>query len=142
MKIIKIFVLAIFLSISVTFYACNDSIVTECKDSTPIDNRMKATFSEIQSKLFTPTCATSGCHDVNNTVPNLTAGSAYDAIVNKEAEGLGLKYIEPGNSENSYLMKRLNGDADYGDVMPASGKLPQAMIDSVAKWIDNGALNN
>lgn len=142
MKIIKIFTLLLISAISITFYACNDSIVTECTDNTPPDGKMKATFSDIQSKLFTPTCATSGCHAAYSTNPNLTNSISYNSIVNIDAEGTGFKYIKPFDSENSYLIKKLRGTAEFGEVMPPTGKLPSAIIDSVAKWIDNGALNN
>ena len=45
--------------------------------------------------------------------------------------------IQAGNSANSNLIKRLRGVG--GDVMPPSGKLNDAVINNIAKWIDEGA---
>ncbi len=45
--------------------------------------------------------------------------------------------VQAGNSANSNLIKRLRGVG--GDVMPPSGKLDDAVINNIAKWIDEGA---
>ncbi|QEG24384.1 c-type cytochrome domain-containing protein [Mariniblastus fucicola] len=45
--------------------------------------------------------------------------------------------VQPGSSANSTLIKRLRGEG--GDVMPPAGKLDDAVIDNIAKWIDEGA---
>ena len=45
--------------------------------------------------------------------------------------------VKAGNSANSNLIKRLRGEG--GDVMPPAGKLDDAIINKIAKWIDEGA---
>ena len=45
--------------------------------------------------------------------------------------------VQAGNSANSNLIKRLRGQG--GDVMPPGGKLDDAVINKIAKWIDEGA---
>ena len=45
--------------------------------------------------------------------------------------------VQAGNSANSNLIKRLRGVG--GDVMPPAGKLDDAVINNIAKWIDEGA---
>lgn len=45
--------------------------------------------------------------------------------------------VQAGNSANSTLIKRLRGEG--GDVMPPTGKLDDATIAKIAKWIDEGA---
>jgi len=49
--------------------------------------------------------------------------------------------VEPNNSANSLLIKILRGQVS--PQMPFNGTpLSASVIDSIAKWIDNGALNN
>ena len=48
--------------------------------------------------------------------------------------------VKPFESENSYLIRKLRGQGT--SVMPPSGQLKAAVIDSVVAWIDKGALNN
>lgn len=51
------------------------------------------------------------------------------------------KRVEAGNSANSLIIKILKGEVN--PQMPLNGSpLPAATIDSIAKWIDQGALNN
>lgn len=120
--------------------SCNESIVSECKTDNQVEMPMKASFAEIQEKVLTPTCATSSCHG-GIFSPNLEAGKAFANMVGVQSQGSSLKYVEPGQSENSYLIKKLNGDGT--SPMPSgSPKLDKAIIDSIAAWIDNGALNN
>ena len=51
------------------------------------------------------------------------------------------KRVEPNNNVNSLLIKILQGEVSPR--MPFNrDPLSPAVIDSIAKWIDNGALNN
>lgn len=101
---------------------------------------LKATFSSIQQNVFAKSCAFSNCHG-GTQEPNLNAGSAYNNLVNKPSiQRPSMMRVKPGDSANSYIMKKLNGDGT--SVMPPSGKLAQATIDTVAAWIDRGALKN
>lgn len=114
-------------------------------NSTGPDNSGKsaptlATFSSIQQTVFSPTCASSSCHG-GSRQPGLKSGQAYNNLVNKASSAVpSMLRVKPGSSASSYLMKKLNGAGV--PVMPPSGKLSQATIDSIAAWIDNGALNN
>jgi len=51
-----------------------------------------------------------------------------------------LKYVVPGNPEESELYRRLMGDGV--PVMPPSGKLPDETIQLFYDWIMQGAKNN
>ncbi|HAF61906.1 MAG TPA: hypothetical protein DCK95_06225 [Anaerolineaceae bacterium] len=51
-----------------------------------------------------------------------------------------MKYVISGDPEGSELYKRLIGDGV--DIMPPSGKLPDATIQLFYDWIAQGALNN
>ena len=101
---------------------------------------MRATFTSIQNELFTTTCAKSGCH-AGRQSPELTEGNAYKNLVNvKSLANPSMLRVKPFDSANSYLMRKLR--ADGVPVMPPTGKLSESVIDSVAAWIDRGALNN
>lgn len=121
--------------------ACEDSIQGPGDEiNNDGSGNMQATFSSIQSEVFSPTCATSGCHGGSQN-PNLSAGQAYNNLVNRaSSQNSSLMRVKPGDSKNSYLMKKLNGDGT--SIMPPSGQLSQVKIDSIAAWIDRGALNN
>ena len=136
---------AIILSAFFVFLAgCADQIVSECDDPIePTGTEKLNTFSGIQEKLFTPTCALSGCHGTNSARAGLILadGQAYGNLVNQPGQVFTqYERVVPGDSENSLLIKVLRGDGV--SQMPPSGKLDDAIIDSVAMWIDNGALNN
>lgn len=135
----------ILLAASFIFFlsSCADQIVSECEDCNPVQTEAKLnTFSGIQEKLFNTTCALSGCHGENATQANLllVEGKAYSNLYNEQSF-LYPQFlrVDPGNIENSILIKVLRGEAVQ---MPPDGKLSDEIIDSVAMWIDNGALNN
>lgn len=102
-------------------------------------------FSEIQSRVFTPTCAVAGCHGGSNVQANLSLseGNAYNNLVNKQSfRNPNFVRVKPGDSGNSFLIKMLRNTGEGTTVMPPTGKLSDAVIDSIALWINNGALNN
>jgi hypothetical protein len=121
------------------FCSCADQIVSECDNQ----DGLRATLSSIQQSVFTPACALSGCHGGSSPQENLdlSAGNSRNGLVNITSTEDGvMKRVEPGNSEQSWLMKKLNGDGT--SVMPTTGKLSQATIDTIAAWINAGALDN
>jgi len=105
-----------------------------------------AKFSAIQSNVFTTSCALSGCHIGSSPTAglNLSSGQAYANLVNvPSAEMPSLKRVEPGNSAQSYLVRKLTGNQISGSRMPLVGQpLAQSVIDSIASWINQGAPNN
>jgi len=102
-------------------------------------------FSEIQSNVFTPTCASSGCHSGANPQANLNleAANSFAMLVGIASDQVGgIQRVNPGNPDNSYLIQKLEGNASVGGVMPPSGMLPQADIDTIRQWITAGALDD
>lgn len=101
-------------------------------------------FSDIQAKVFSQTCALSGCHGPTNNQANLllTEGNSYSNLVNVQSVLFPqFKRVLPDSSSNSLIIKILKGQVSPR--MPLDrDPLPAAVIDSIAKWIDNGALNN
>jgi hypothetical protein len=132
---------SIFLLGTLLLSACEDSIQgpeDEVNNGGPTN--MRAKFSSIQAEVFSPTCALSGCHNGSQS-PNLSAGQAYNNLVNKASiQNPAMMRVKPGESVNSYLMKKIIGEGTSR--MPPGGQLSQVNIDSIALWINNGALNN
>ena len=101
---------------------------------------MRAKFSSIQTEVFSKSCAVPACHG-GTQEPTLTSGQSYMNLVNQASlQNPSLLRVKPGDGNNSYLMKKLTGDGT--SIMPPSGQLSEAIIDSIALWINNGALNN
>jgi len=101
-----------------------------------------ATFAEVQETIFDLSCALSGCH-VDAAWPNLSAGQAYDQIV-EVASSRGIALVEPGDPDNSYLYRKLLADADITGVrMPPGGPyLTAAELEAVRAWFEKGAPND
>lgn len=101
-------------------------------------------FNSIQANIFTPSCAVSGCH--SGTAPqagmSLESGKSFVSIVNQAStEVPSLLRIEPGNSDDSYLLRKLRGIASVGAQMPRNAApLTSAKIEALRSWIDKGAL--
>lgn len=105
-----------------------------------------ATFARVQAEIFTPSCARSGCHGGSSPAQgmNLSAGSAYAAIVNVTARQSTKKRIAPGDPAGSYLLDKIRGAAGItGSRMPLGGPdLDDAKITLVEDWIRRGAPND
>ncbi|MFH0734994.1 MAG: hypothetical protein V1773_12915 [bacterium] len=131
------------LSFVLILIGCADQIVSDC-DSIQIQVLPEGTtFAQIQNEVFSTNCALSGCHGTNSPQADLdlSSGNAYVNLVNVQSVLYpSLKRIVPGNSSQSLLIKALKGED--APLMPSSGKLPNSVIDSIAAWIDRGAVNN
>jgi len=95
-----------------------------------------ATLDYIAATIFKPSCATGGCHSSLNQ----TAGRVFDdpATIYEQVIGTG---VQPGDHTDSPLITvYLTGDGEYR--MPLDAPLPDADIDLIARWIDDGAEDN
>lgn len=101
-------------------------------------------FSEIQANLFTPTCATSGCHDASAVAGlDLRAGMSYAMLVGiASSQEPGLMRVAPSDPDSSYLVRKLEGTAGSGQQMPPGAALEQPVIDVVRQWITDGAIDD
>lgn len=113
-------------------------------DPTPPPAGFNPVFSEIQANLFTPTCATAGCHDASASAGlNLSDGVSYAMLVGVPASQVaGIDRVEPSSPLNSYLIRKIEGTASVGQQMPPGGSLSQPVIDVVRQWITDGALDD
>ena len=134
----KTYLLVISALISIQLNSCSDQITNTCDTGV---QEFSGSFAEVQAEVFTPYCM--GCH--GNTQPsgnlNLASNSAYESLINESAQASDLSLVKPGDVGQSYLMKRLKAE-DGESPMPPAGKLPKGLIDLVALWIEQGALEN
>ena len=105
-----------------------------------------ATFTRVQTEIFSPTCAQIGCHDSMYAQESLdlSAGKAYANIVNQRSiESSSLNRVTPGNPDGSYLYQKVAGSAGItGDRMPQGGLLTSAQVLLIHDWIARGAPND
>jgi len=100
------------------------------------------TLTQLQNEVFTEIC--SGCHPPNASM-DLRAGHTFASIVNvNSSEQPALKRVKPGDPDNSYLIRKLNGGPGIsGSRMPQGGPaLPPSQIQRIRDWILAGAPNN
>ncbi len=127
--------------ICVIMSGCAEKIVSEC--DTGQQRPSGRTLGSIQTTVFTPRCAVSGCHsgDMPAEGLNLQNGKSYAGLyLVKSKQDPSIYLVLPSNSAQSYLLQKMSNPAI--SIMPPAGKLTDALIDSVAAWIDAGALNN
>jgi hypothetical protein len=110
----------------------------------PIDPT--ATFTRVQTEIFTPTCASIGCHDPlgQQSQMVLSAGRAYTSTVNvPSVEMPNLMRVAPNDPDNSYLYRKVTGAGITGDRMPQSKPpLSDAQLRLIRDWIRRGAPND
>ncbi|MDE0978258.1 MAG: thrombospondin type 3 repeat-containing protein, partial [Arenicellales bacterium] len=97
-------------------------------------------IDDVQSQVFDGSCATSGCHN-GSVFPNLSSGSAFNAIVNVSSSQSSKLLIAPGNVSASYLIDKIEGTGS-GSSMPIGGSLTTEQRDLVKNWVSAGALAN
>ena len=108
-----------------------------------------AQFSDIQEKIFSPSCAAfSACHSSQGEAGrcNLVAGRAYGSLVNHAfSQNSSKVLVSPGHPEESFLLNKLRGELgpDEGDRMPLGNPpLSEAQIQAISDWIAAGAPND
>jgi hypothetical protein len=103
------------------------------------------TLAEVQTQVFSPRCAVSGCH-TGPTAPfglDLSAGQSFGNTVGVASEEQsGFLRVEPFDPADSYLYMKLVDDPRIsGDPMPLSGgALSAGQLALVESWITQGAL--
>lgn len=115
-------------------------------DSVPGEH---STYHTIQENIFDKSCANSACHAAPTNVAglNLSYTSSYEELFgrvpkNPAALASGMKLVDPGNPENSFLLTKLIApiSQEHGAIMPLGrGILHDGKIDAIRKWIAAGA---
>ena len=105
------------------------------------DGDQPVTLARLSEEIFTPKCATSGCHGGNNPAANLSLKAEDIAQILGVSSVARPDYqlIAPGDPVNSYLLMKVRGDEGIaGDRMPPAGALEAEQIDLVEEWVEDG----
>jgi hypothetical protein len=117
--------------------------------------QLEPTFSSIQRDIFNTRDlagrqACTDCHSDQGRTPSgglvLLDGRSYDSLVTRPSTGKpGATRVIPGDPDNSYLVKKLEGAADIAGVRMPRGTGPfltpgQMLV--IRRWIQQGAPNN
>lgn len=116
---------------------------------------LSPSFSSIQQTIFNASdssgrLACTGCHTDQGRAPAsnlvLTEGRSYQQLVGRAATGKpGTTLVIPGDPDNSYLVKKLEGASDIvGQRMPRGNGpfLTEGQMLVLRRWISEGAANN
>ncbi len=123
----------------------NDGRVTPPPVTPPPPTGFNPNFSEIQTNIFTPSCATSSCHSGSGAAAglNLDAANSYAMLVGvASSQDPGTQRVNPLNPDISYLINKLEGAGVSGVQMPPGGSVAQSDIDVVRQWITAGAVDD
>lgn len=105
-------------------------------------NPERAKLSVLQREVFTPSCATSSCHDAAEPAEglDLSEGNARASLVEVDSHlQPGSKRVVPGDAERSVLYQAVSGTGTDVPRMPVGKKLSDEDIATIKLWIDNGA---
>ncbi len=105
------------------------------------------TLSDVQSLVFTPACATAGCHDSNAAGGLDLSDEAHSRVglidampTNSLAKRSDWRRVVPEDVERSFLMRKIQQPGlGEGAAMPISQALAPPYIDLVRRWIERGA---
>jgi hypothetical protein len=89
-------------------------------------------WSYIHAAIIAPSCATSSCHSARTDVGGIALDdpdTSYDELIERA-------FVKPGDPAST-LLQLLEGDERTR--MPPDAPLPQADIDLVRRWIEEGA---
>ncbi len=91
---------------------------------------VKVDFARDVAPIFRQNCI--GCHGPSQQINGLRLDRRSSVFKST------LRRVVPGSAANSLLLHRLN-DAEYGLQMPPTGPLRPEQVDTIRKWIDQGA---
>lgn len=102
------------------------------------------TLDELQSLIFIPHCARCHTGQGDELPASLNLSSSSDTyastIGTKSTEDPRLSIVEPEQSTNSYLIRKIEGTQSVGQRMPLNqDPLPVWMLSAIKRWIDAGA---
>jgi hypothetical protein len=89
-------------------------------------------------------CSSGTCHGGGQGDLTMTSASgAYAALVDVTSMASGETLVIPGNADDSYLVKKLEGRQSVGARMPLNGAaLDNTDLSNIRNWISQGAKNN
>ena len=127
--------------------ACASAASTTTSSTTTTTTLPPVSFSADVQPIFAANCALPFCHTGPQPQQQLDLAPrrAYAALVGVgSVECPGLVRVLPGAPEQSYLIAKLAGEGVcfVPSRMPLGGVLPAADIDTIRRWISEGALDN
>ena len=123
----KLFQFSLPLIFSLFLTSCYyNSVYEEVEDNSPVED------VSYQADILPLWGQCVGCHN-GSEPPNLEDMVSYDELLNG--------YVVPGDADASILYKSLLG-IDGVSLMPPGSQWPNAKINAVRDWINQGALNN
>jgi len=124
------------------------------RDVTGPSPNLDVTFSSIRSEIFETTdlAGRTSCITCHTDIGHPPAGNLnlrndpFTALVNVASrQKPGAVIVIPGDPNNSYLIRKLEGGPDIAQLrMPRNGPpyLTEGQIRVIRRWIENGAPNN
>jgi hypothetical protein len=104
------------------------------------------TLDQIQTVVFTPTCATVGCHTGAGAAGGLNLSDADTSFLElvgvPSSANAAINRVTAGDPDNSYLIQKLEGNALPIMPPPPRQPLPATDILEIRNWITNGADRN
>jgi hypothetical protein len=139
----KVFIIGTIFLLALIMVA--SSCKTKSSSSVPETVKADPSFANDIQPIFTNNCALSGCH--NSTAQQgliLGQGQAYSNLVDvSSTEEPNRIRVLPGDSANSYLVIKIEGNQTVGVRMPyGQSPLSSVQIQNIKNWIDRGAKNN
>jgi hypothetical protein len=142
-------------ALALTALGCSGDGSTLGPDGTPLvenpgddnvvdgaDSTVSVTLAQLSADIFTPKCATAGCHGGANPAAGMSLTSsaiAASTIGVPSSQRPNLRRIDAGNPDGSYLIQKVNGTG-AGSQMPLGGApLSVAEIQLIVDWVTAGA---
>jgi hypothetical protein len=126
----------------ISLAACEHDIT-----STAGGENQQATLSKIQSTIFSPRCAITGCHVDGGIAPMRldTKSQSYASLVGiASVQKPSLQRVQTDEPDDSYLIHKIEGQPDIlNQRMPPGGNtLSTEEIVLIRTWILEGAMDN
>lgn len=96
-------------------------------------------LASIEATIFSPKCATSGCHSATDRAGGLDLGSpgVEARLVGFPSTCKGKLLVDPGNADGSMIVDKLvNAQPACGGArMPLTGTIEPAEVECITAWI-------
>jgi hypothetical protein len=116
---------------AICFFSCTHNSLQQLQGN----GSDTVSFSKNVMPIFTNYCLGSGCHSSADAAAGLdlsTDSAAYATLMKKND-------INTANPTQSFLYQTMNTNATP---MPPSGRLSDTYVNTVLKWLEEGAKNN
>lgn len=103
-------------------------------------------FSQVVNEILVRRgCAAGNCHggDAGGLTLTTVAQTNYDNLVNVPSNDQpALLLVKPGDADNSYLIRKLDGSGSGARMPIGGGPLSSTDLNNIKDWINSGAPNN